>query len=283
LLENVICGKIYKTNVKKRDKMKKIAISLFIILIILFAANVYAEEDFNVLIEAEQETIDLTNTSEVNIQLKLDKYSGDGILGYETILSYDEDIFESIVVAGLNAWEKPTFDNISKKLTSSTTSAEQGKYISQLVFKLKSGITASSTEIYLNNLIISDGNKEVVLNKSITINFKNSNNNNNVVDKTNEININTGNNGTTTNNGGTNNSGTNNGTETNNNNPEEQKTNVLEPDVVITIEGTTDTDNTKATTKIPQTGVGVEMIVGIIIIAILGTLAYIRYRSIKLK
>lgn len=232
-----------------------------LILLTVFMTNSKAASDFNVKVETSSTQI-AKNQTTVTIYLKLGDYNADGILGYEGTLSYDKSVFESATITALNDWEAPDYEPATGKFLSTTKKAKANTNIAQISLKLKSGATAKTTKVSVSNLIISDGTKESTVNQTITYTLLANQTQENKDDTPNTNNI-------PTNNIVVN---TNITTQTN------TASNITVEPVKVDPK-----DKTQAATTIPQTGSGLGMVFGFVVILGIGIIAYIRYRSIPLK
>ena len=105
------------------------------------------------------------NDESLTLTLKLGDFieiSDNIVLGYETVLEYDSNLFESVEVKGLNGWTV-SYSNDTKRIIGDTTSAKANTEITQIVLKVKSNIQSDEddikTNIKLNNLIFATDNK----------------------------------------------------------------------------------------------------------------------------
>lgn len=263
------------------QKNVKIIVSILItITIFLISTTVQAEEIYKVDmgLVAENMTIDLDKQKEVAIYLKLTDFNlPDKILGYEAVLNYDTNVFSKVTVTGLNDWigissNNDIYTESTKKLVSTTSNATVNTNVAKLVFTISETAKAQDTTITLNKLLIAAGNEESTQveekTKSITLHLEkkqqepapdegenNKPNNEQKPDNKNEV--------------------------TNAQKNEVANETVNQDRANITV--TTPTDDTQANGKIPQTGANMQVLGAIVIIAILGIIIYIRYRSIEIK
>lgn len=249
--------------------MKKVKVGIMLLLaLLLMSINCYATEpNWKIVVQTEKQEI--TKTQElVKIDITLENYEGDGILGYEGKLEYDKDIFDAVTITTLNDWDAINYDTTTGKFMSTTTKAKKGTKIAQITLKLKGNITAKTTEVAIKNLAFSDGNYNKTQEKIITYHFPyneeettpdkipDTNDKTEPEKKPNVPDINTS-------------------TETKPDTPKQ-------PSVETTNKETTE-DKTKAPTNIPQTGTTAFGIITAIAIAICGIIGYKKYHSIPLK
>ena len=154
--------------------MKKIGISFMIIVMLgmLGSFPCYAE-DTNKNIEVElkgatniQQT-DETYTATIYLG-NFKEIAENSVLGYEATLDYDETLFESVMIKGLNGWTA-NYSNHTKMLIGDTASAKANTEITQIIFTRKEGVKATSTEITLNNMLVTNDESDFQYDKKITI------------------------------------------------------------------------------------------------------------------
>lgn len=257
--------------------MKKICKIIIFILILMniFAVYCLADTIFDIKLISDSEKI-LKDQSEVVLYLSLQDYTKDGILGYEASIEYDNTVFESIVMEGLNGWDTPDYDETTHKFVSTTKTAKANTNIAKITMKVKKNATEKQTEIKIKNLIISDGIDSNTLNlqKSFSLVANQTNN------STNEDNKGNDNTKDDFNKDDQKDDQKNNQTNLDNENKEDSKKN--ENTITITPEDKEKNDGTTAIGKIPQTG-GKPVIIEILSIGVIGIICYIRYRSIQIK
>lgn len=257
--------------------MKKICKIIIFILILMniFAVYCLADTIFDIKLISDSEKI-LKDQSEVVLYLSLQDYTKDGILGYEASIEYDNTVFESIVMEGLNGWDTPDYDETTHKFVSTTKTAKANTNIAKITMKVKKNATEKQTEIKIKNLIISDGIDSNTLNlqKSFSLVANQTNN------STNEDNKGNDNKKDDFNKDDQKDDQKNNQTNLDNENKEDSKKN--ENTITITPEDKEKNDGTTAIGKIPQTG-GKPVIIAILSIGVIGIICYIRYRSIQIK
>lgn len=250
--------------------MKKVKVGIILLLaVLLISINCYATEPtWEIVIETEKEEI--TKTQElVKIDITLEDYQGDGILGYEGKLEYDQNIFETATITALNDWDTINYDKTTGKFMSTTTVAKKGTKVAQITLKLKSNITEEKTEVAIKDLAFSDGDREKTQEKIITYHFPYNEEQETTPDKI---------------------------PNTDDKTEPEKKPNVPEidtttepkqdsqkqPNVEPTNKEVTE-DKTKAEMSIPQTGTTPIGIVVVIAIIACGVVGYKKYHSIPLK
>ena len=228
------------------------------------------------------------NTKKIEIQVNLDSYNGDGILGYEGKIEYDSNVFESATIKQAENWEAVSYETQTGKFVSTTTNAKAGN-VATIVLKVKEGVTANTTDVVITNLTFSDGESTIMLNKTITFSIEQNtednggnnsgNNDNNKDEKDNNKNDNKNdekNNGNDNNNKNDNKRPSNTDDENNPNNNKKENT------IIVTPVDKEKADSSTAISKIPQTG-EFSIPVAILIIGIIGVICYIKYRSIQIK
>lgn len=150
--------------------MRKIVISLIVIILLSIEINVYAEEN-NPSIEFNFTQSDDIKEDEISIIISLDKFNGieeDIILGYEAIIEYDENIFEKVSVNGLNTWISEYAESTGR-IIGEVSEAKQDTQITELTFKLKEDIEPCTTIIKLNDVLLTDGTNDFEYSKEIEV------------------------------------------------------------------------------------------------------------------
>ena len=261
--------------------MKNICKIIIFILILMniFAVYCLADTTFDVKLTSDSEKI-LKDQSEVVLYLGLQDYAKDGILGYEASIEYDNTVFESISMEGLNGWDTPDYDETTHKFVSTTKTAKANTNIAKITMKVKKNATEKQTEIKIKNLIISDGIDSNTLNlqKSFSLVVNQTNNSTNEDNKENDNTKDDFNKDDQKDD--QKNDQKNDQTNLDNENKEDSKKN--ENTITITPEDKEKNDGTTAIGKIPQTG-GKPVLIAIFSISVIGIICYIRYRSIQIK
>lgn len=300
---------------------KTIAVIISLLLICLFVlfftkSSVNADSKLSATLSTDSKTI-TNNMNEVVLYIKIGDFVSDGILGYEATLQYDESIFDNVKMEGLNGWNNPSYDSSTKKFLSTTENAVAGTDIAKITLSLKDNITAQTTEVAINNFIISDGpDNTETLNLQVSYTIQSNANDDdssldnngqstpeqptpeppgtdneeepnnptvpseeeNITDEIPNISENEQNQLPNTGNTETPNANTNSNSNSNSNN-----TNTLQNEnAIIILGGGTNEDITTADGKIPQTG-GMSTLVLIGIVVVIGIACYIRYRTIQVK
>ena len=292
--------------------MKKCLTIILIIALALFSTilfnPVYAEVNWEVSATTNNDII-TEETKQVVIQLKLDKYSGNGELGYQANLSYDKNIFQSVSINAQNDWDDVEYEESTGDFISTTKNAKEGTVIAEIVLTLKDGLTNQSTTVSLNDVVFSDADVETNFSKSFTYTIKyetekpdtpddgeqenpSEDNKPNTGDNQEEQTPNTDdsnntetpntNNPDNTENSNTENSNTENSNANNTQTPNTNTNTTQTGNTTIIVGGATNEDITTAGGKIPQTG-GVSTLVIIGIVSVIGIACYIRYRTIQVK
>ena len=166
-------------------KNKILATILFIVLIIAtlninsFAAGEETLVNIAMDFTTETTTID-KNEKTIEFTLSLGEFTGieeNIVLGYEATLEYDENIFESVSVEGLNGWTA-TYEPSTKVLIGETPTAigKANTDITKVTFTLKDGLEAGATgTVALNNLTLTDGEtNDFEFSKEMTISIEES-------------------------------------------------------------------------------------------------------------
>lgn len=231
---------------------KKISILIIAIIIILGILNtclaVGEEANKSIELNLKGQTTVKESTKTVELIISLGNFTGiqeNIVLGYQTELVYDQDMFTSVKVEGLNGWTA-TYEESTKMLVGeiATPTAKANTDITKIILTLKDGIIPGTTgKFKLNNLILSDGTNDFTFNKEATIAIEKK-----IEEGSNKVNTNTN-----------------------------EKTEVTDK---TTSKKGKNTDTTTASTNIPATGTGMMIVVVIFILSIIGLVSgksYITY------
>ena len=258
--------------------MKKIISMIFIIIILIAGTvNVKAtdEQAKNIELNVSGQTTIGVDERTVEVIISLGNFTGISeniVLGYQATLEYDEDMFKSIKVEGLNSWTT-TYEESTQILIGelATATAKANTNITKITLTLKDGIEPGTMgTINLKNIELTDGTNDFTYNKSITVK---------VEEKTEEPNTNT----TVDTNTIQDN--------TTNTNEQNQAGNLVDNKVSATNTpnsasglnkvNSNNVDNTKAVKSIPKAGMTNILIIGICVITIAGIIFKIKSRKIK--
>ena len=148
---------------------KIITILLLIIFILIFCAvSSFASETMSV----EGNTNLKEGESTVELTLLLGDLSGftEGEpLGFQGTLTYDENIFQNIIVEGLNGWTI-NYEKTSKTFMGETDVANSNMEIAKVILTVKSGIEPGTSGIIsFSNVLLTDGTNDYTLNKESTV------------------------------------------------------------------------------------------------------------------
>lgn len=148
---------------------KIITILLLIIFILIFCTvSSFASETMSV----EGNTNLKEGESTVELTLLLGDLSGftEGEpLGFQGTLTYDENIFQNIIVEGLNGWTI-NYEKTSKTFMGETDVANSNMEIAKVILTVKSGIEPGTSGIIsFSNVLLTDGTNDYTLNKEITV------------------------------------------------------------------------------------------------------------------
>lgn len=259
--------------------MKKIISMIFIIIILIAGTvNVKAtdEQAKNIELNVSGQTTIGVDERTVEVIIALGNFTGISeniVLGYQATLEYDENMFDSIKVEGLNSWTA-TYEESTQILIGelATATAKANTNITKITLTLKDGIEPGTMgTINLKNIELTDGTNDFTYNKSITVKVEE--------EKTEEPNTNTT--------GDTNTIQDN----TTNTNEQNQAGNLVDNKVSATNTpnsasglnkvNSNNVDNTKAVKSIPKAGMTNILIIGICVITIAGIIFKIKSRKIK--
>lgn len=256
--------------------MKKIISIIFmIIILVVTTTNVNAtdEQAKNIELNVSGQTTIESDVKTVDLTVSLGNFTGISeniVLGYQTTVDFDTNMFETVTVEGLNGWTA-TYSSDTSTLIGDTQSAKANTNITKITLTLKDGIEPGTTgTINLKNIELTDGTNDFTYNKSITVK---------VEEETEEPN--------------TNNTGDTNTIQDNTTNANKQNqagnlvdnkvsaTNTLNSASGLNKVNSNNVDNTKAVKSIPKAGMTNILIIGICVITIAGIIFKIKSRKIK--
>ena len=244
--------------------MKKV-LTIFIIFIIMLCitGNLKVQaigQEANIEFDISSTIVEEEDRKILKLILSFGKFTEikeNAIIGYEAILEYDENIFENVTIKGLNGWTA-TYMDTTKRIVGDPFVGEENSQIAEISLYIKEDATAGETKINLNDILIStDDDNDFEYSKEIILEIEAEPEEENTTIPPEED--------TTT-------------------LPEED--NLNENNNVEKVETSAtpgkETEKTISTEKLPFAGA--RMVVYIIIaVAIIGTISYIKYKSIVTK
>lgn len=190
----------------------KIIMTILIIAMILTIGTIssFAEEEANIELNLNGQTTINEDTKTVELTLSLGDFTGveDGAtLGYQATLEYDENMFQSVEVEGLNGWTA-NYESSTKVLLGDVDRANPNTDITKITLTLKDDVQPGTEgKVQINNILLTDGNNDFTFNKEVTVkmeeevttpveddNTNNSGNNGNATNNNSSINANISNN-----------------------------------------------------------------------------------------
>ncbi len=150
--------------------MKKRIITVIIAVLILGNMQCYAQNaNIEMQLEGASKIKTTQNTYILTITLgDITQVTNNYVLGYETILEYDENIFKNVTVKGLNGWTC-SYKDSTKILIGDTSAAKKNTPITQIIFTLKEAVEPTTTDITLKNILLTDDQNDFEYDKKITI------------------------------------------------------------------------------------------------------------------
>ena len=186
----------------------KIIMTILIIAMILTIGTIssFAEEEANIELNLNGQTTINEDTKTVELTLSLGDFTGveDGAtLGYQATLEYDENMFQSVEVEGLNGWTA-NYESSTKVLLGDVDRANPNTDITKITLTLKDDVQPGTEgKVQINNILLTDGNNDFTFNKEVTVkmeeevttpveddNTNNSGNNGNATNNNSSINAN---------------------------------------------------------------------------------------------
>lgn len=190
----------------------KIIMTILIIAMILTIGTIssFAEGEANIKLNLNGQTTINEDTKTVELTLSLGDFTGveDGAtLGYQATLEYDENMFQSVEVEGLNGWTA-NYESSTKVLLGDVDKANPNTDITKITLTLKDDVQPGTEgKVQINNILLTDGNNDFTFNKEVTVkmeeevttpveddNTNNSGNNGNATNNNSSINANISNN-----------------------------------------------------------------------------------------
>ena len=132
--------------------MKKIkvilATTIIAVMMLIYATNVFAAVTANIILTPRKTTVAPGEEFTVEVKAESIDAGANGITKIEGTLSYDNKVLNEITtdnqIEGMSGW-KITFDNFSKKITAtSTTAVKSNGPVFQISFKVRSDIAPAS-------------------------------------------------------------------------------------------------------------------------------------------
>lgn len=139
--------------------MKKLICMIIIVLTIImsiFSYSLAVSNTYSVNMYLENTQYKQGDT--VYIPIKLEDIDIEkGIVGFDTIIEYDEDVFETVGFQKTNQWQVPTLvEKLIHGTTESMQAVEGNQEIMTLVLKVKNYAKLGETEIELSKFNVSD-------------------------------------------------------------------------------------------------------------------------------
>ena len=232
---------------------------IMVVTIILGTINSLAAGNIEINVQGQTTIKETEKTIELTLSLGNFTEIEEGIpLGYQGTLTYDENMFESIAVEGLNGWTV-NYEDSTNVFMGETDTAKANTQIAKVTLTLKDGVTlGTSGTINFNNILLTDGTNDFTFNKEITITVENEENND-PNEGNEEDNQETG---------------------TDENNTIDEPTNTNVSTNSTSIQGS-NTDRTTATTKLPAAGLRNIVIIAVVIMIIFMVVFKIKSKDIK--
>ena len=249
-------------------KNKIIVATLIIIMTItLGIISSFAEEGTNIELNLNGQTTINEDAKTVVLTLSLGDFTGiesGATLGYQGTLEFDENMFQSVEVEGLNGWTA-NYESSTKVLLGDVDRANPNTDITKITLTLKDNVKPGTEgKVQINNILLTDGDNDFTFNKEVTVKVEEKADTPSTGNNTN--NENTVNNNSTPNSNITNNNSSINANISNN----------------AGMQSGSSKDNTTAqTTKLPNTGIENIILVAIAVTIVAIIVFKIKSRDIK--
>lgn len=190
----------------------KIIMTILIVAMILTIGTIssFAEGEANIELNLNGQTTVNKDTKTVELTLLLGDFTGveaGATLGYQATLEFDENMFQSVEVEGLNGWTA-NYESSTKVLLGDVDKANPNTDITKITLTLKDDVQPGTEgKVQINNILLTDGNNDFTFNKEVTVkmeeevttpveddNTNNSGNNGNATNNNSSINANISNN-----------------------------------------------------------------------------------------
>ena len=190
----------------------KIIMTILIVAMILTIGTIssFAEGEANIELNLNGQTTINEDTKTVELTLSLGDFTGaetGATLGYQATLEYDENMFQSVEVEGLNGWTA-NYESSTKVLLGDVDKANPNTDITKITLTLKDDVQPGTEgKVQINNILLTDGDNDFSFNKEVTVkmeeevttpveddNTNNSGNNGNATNNNSSINANISNN-----------------------------------------------------------------------------------------
>ena len=239
--------------------MKKLLLSFMTILLVIFTIlmpMVYADdEETSVEFNFTSSITAYVGDETVTLVISLGDLTGledSGVIGFEAVLSYDDSIFDSVTISGLNNWTV-TYSSTTGKIVADTTVVTENVDVAELVFTLNDEVETGETTVTLSDVLLTDGTNDFEFTKTCTITIAESS------DDTNTESTETTDDTTNSTSTDTTNTSTN-STDTSNTSNESSTTTT----------NTSDEDNTTASGSLPYTG-QIGILIAVLAIVLIAT------------
>lgn len=248
---------------------KSIVFIILFILMLAFVTNISLAtdpEDDNIKMELNM-SIDKQTVQEndeiVEITLSLgtleglELTNGKLVLGYEGLLEYDTDMFESVTVEGVNGWSA-SYESSTNKIIGDVADAKENTEITKITLKLKNGLSVNSSgKIEITNLMLTDATNDATYNKEFNITVQNA------LDEENNQ--------------------TNQPTEDQTQDPTNEIENPIQEENDDSTNKTSNDTTITNEPNLPKTGFKNLLVISILVIAIICIFSLIRYKNIETK
>lgn len=144
-----------------------------ILLLVIFILSMCTLKSFaRGIIDIEGNTSLKVGENTVELTLSLGDLAGftEGEpLGFQGTLTYDENMFQNILVEGLNGWTV-NYEKSTKTFMGETDVANANTQIAKVILTVKDGIEAgTSGMVDFNNILLTDGTGDFILDKEIIV------------------------------------------------------------------------------------------------------------------
>lgn len=155
---------------------KRILTIMLIVIIMITLGTINSLAAGNIELNITGETTINSGTNIIELTISLGNFTdieeGEP-LGYEGTITYDEDMFESIEVEGLNGWTD-SYEDSTHTLVGETDTSVANIEIAKVTLTLKDGVEpGTSGKVNFNNILLTDGDNDFTFNREITVTVEN--------------------------------------------------------------------------------------------------------------
>lgn len=258
--------------------MKKIITSFIVLILTVFIYQASYAEDASVGFNFSGDSKVTKGTNTVSYTISLGDFTGiaeNAMMGYEAVLEYDNNVFGSVSIEGLNDWTAQYTESTKRLIGETRTKAEANKAIAKITLILKDDAPVGNTTVKLTNVLLTvNDTQDFKYTKEATLEIEaKAEESKNDAQNTNVENTNTDTNQSEQQNENKNQANNSTGNSALSNNTSNEFKNLTKNET---------SNNSKAASVLPKTGTE-RIALAVFMILIIGIGCLIRYKSIQTK